>query len=508
MRPPAPLRSALKSSRTRTLPAKPPAQVRLFSRGTTFSPKQATSRTAWIGAGALAGGTLAYSLWDLKHELLPSLTVLHAEEAEKYIDPTTSTPFPRHLTSSGGQKLVLVGTGVRTVSFLSVRVYAVGLYIGEQAMEGVRSGTIKGFEDYRPTKMFPPFPKAVTGEPAPLVGEALVAQVLDTRTDAAVMIIPLRSTSLTHLRDAFGRALVARIKLPHVADKLSPDALESATAALTDLRNLFPNKALPKGSPCTVLLNGSKGALTFTTTEAKDASKVEVLGTINDLTLSRQLFLSYFSDGGVISEELRASVAKGCSTTQPLPLLSKTDVGNDPPRPAITKGISLHHCCLRIVDPEPTLKFYREILGMRLLFSYNAGSFSIYYMYHGEEEGEDDTAKVWEKFPDQKGLIELIHRHGTESDPTFPGYVSGNEDGHRGFAHLGLIVDDVPALVKRVEEAGYKVVKPQGVCTVETIGWPTGTPEPIKAYQQLYHNMAMIQDPNGYWLELVPRVLS
>jgi hypothetical protein len=123
-----------------------------------------------------------------------------------------------------------------------------------------------------------------------------------------------------------------------------------------------------------------------------------------------------------------------------------------------------------------------------------------------------------------------------------------------GFGHLGFVVDDVPALVKRVQEAGalisssqrdtlptpgpgfagYKVVKPQGVCTVETIGWPTGTPEPIKAYQELYHNMAMIQvsvvltwttssstlrlsrnilipclqDPDGYWMELVPKVME
>ena len=34
--------------------------------------------------------------------------------------------------------------------------------------------------------------------------------------------------------------------------------------------------------------------------------------------------------------------------------------------------VQLHHCCLRIKNPEETLKFYREILGMRLLFSYNA----------------------------------------------------------------------------------------------------------------------------------------
>lgn len=41
--------------------------------------------------------------------------------------------------------------------------------------------------------------------------------------------------------------------------------------------------------------------------------------------------------------------------------------------------------------------------------------------------------------------------------------------------------------------AGYKVVKPQGVCTVETIGWPSDTPSPIKAYHELYYNMAMVQ---------------
>lgn len=86
----------------------------------------------------------------------------------------------------------------------------------------------------------------------------------------------------------------------------------------------------------------------------------------------------------------------------------------------------------------------------------------------------------------------MIHRHGTELDPSFS-YCSGNEEPHMGFGHLGFIVRDVPALIARVEKDGHRVVKPQGVCTVETIGWPTGTPEPIKAYRELYANMAMIQ---------------
>jgi len=47
----------------------------------------------------------------------------------------------------------------------------------------------------------------------------------------------------------------------------------------------------------------------------------------------------------------------------------------------------------------------------------------------------------------------VIHRHGTELDPEFS-YCSGNEEPHMGFGHLGFVVDDVPGLVKRVEEAG------------------------------------------------------
>lgn len=45
--------------------------------------------------------------------------------------------------------------------------------------------------------------------------------------------------------------------------------------------------------------------------DPKDHSKVEVLGTLRDPILARQLFLSYLSDTGSISEELRKSVANG-----------------------------------------------------------------------------------------------------------------------------------------------------------------------------------------------------
>lgn len=141
-------------------------------------------------------------------------------------------------------------------------------------------------------------------------------------------------------------------------------------------------------------------------------------------------------------------------------------------------------------DPEPSLKFYREIMGMRKLFSYNAGSFSIYcellcatFCDIGSliclrekicttvtltlrRFGLISTTRkaswsvslgpcslLWACVLKRSLSFAVIHRHGTELDPDFS-YCSGNEEPHMGFGHLGFVVDDVPGLVKRVEEAG------------------------------------------------------
>ncbi|GAA5835244.1 hypothetical protein JCM11251_006657 [Rhodosporidiobolus azoricus] len=176
-------------------------------------------------------------------------------------------------------------------------------------------------------------------------------------------------------------------------------------------------------------------------------------------------------------------------------------MGKDRPRPVETSGIHLHHSCLRIKDPKKSLPFFKEVLGMRTLFTYNAGCFSIFYMFHSEDD--IDAEKVWANFSNQKGLLELIHRHGSE-DESFT-YKSGNELEHAGFGHIGLMVDDVPGLLKRAEEYGCKIIKPQGIASAETVGWPKGTPQPIKPYLELYSTMAVIESPDGYWVELVPR---
>ena len=159
-----------------------------------------------------------------------------------HLDPTTKTPFPTRLTSPDGTPLRLVGTGVRTVSFLAVKVYAVAFYASERELDLARKGQLAGWDAYTPERLIPPFKVSPVDTAAPdrLVGEQLIETLLE-KADVAVVIsaspptprpsvflheltlgpllaVPLRNTSLPHLRDGFSRALVARMKVPRVSD--------------------------------------------------------------------------------------------------------------------------------------------------------------------------------------------------------------------------------------------------------------------------------------------------
>ena len=47
-----------------------------------------------------------------------------------------------------------------------------------------------------------------------------------------------------------------------------------------------------------------------------------------------------------------------------------------------------------------------------------------------------------ELYPRRVPVLELTHNHGTEADAAFR-HATGNEDGRRGFGHLGFLVPDV-----------------------------------------------------------------
>lgn len=152
---------------------------------------------------------------------------------------------------------------------------------------------------------------------------------------------------------------------------------------------------------------------------------------------------------------------------------------------AETKDFIFQQTMFRIKDPKTSLDFYTRVLGMRLLkkLDFPTMKFSLYFM--GFEAAEDIPKDERERTNwcfSRKATLELTHNWGTESDPSFTGYHNGNSD-PRGFGHIGLMVPDVETACQRFEQLGVKFVK--------------------KPSEGKMKNIAFIQDPDGYWIEIL-----
>jgi lactoylglutathione lyase len=103
---------------------------------------------------------------------------------------------------------------------------------------------------------------------------------------------------------------------------------------------------------------------------------------------------------------------------------------------------------IRVKDPEKSLAFYQDVLGMKLVRKVEASvaSFNLYFL--GYKDEKPSTA-------DYEGLLELTWNYGTEKDADFK-YHNGNDE-PQGFGHLCITVDDIQAACARFEEKGVRV---------------------------------------------------
>lgn len=106
---------------------------------------------------------------------------------------------------------------------------------------------------------------------------------------------------------------------------------------------------------------------------------------------------------------------------------------------------------IRVKDSEASLKFYQEIMGMKLMRTSenkNAG-FTLFFLGYGPDAPEA-TANGVNPVAGREGLLELTWNHGTENDKDFK-YHDGNAQ-PQGFGHICLAVDDLDAACARWEE--------------------------------------------------------
>lgn len=175
-----------------------------------------------------------------------------------------------------------------------------------------------------------------------------------------------------------------------------------------------------------------------------------------------------------------------------------------------TDGYRLNHFMLRIRDPQRTLHFYIDLMGMRTIFTMNAGPFTMYYLGYPPTPSDRADLSAWasrvanvRELTQTIGLLEFYHTHGTEKDEEFR-VSSGNSPPNLGFGHLGFTVPDVPAAVERLRREGVHVLKDLGNSSRESVPLSTweehrgfGTGDVHPKFKDIYDQIACVADPVG-----------
>jgi len=120
------------------------------------------------------------------------------------------------------------------------------------------------------------------------------------------------------------------------------------------------------------------------------------------------------------------------------------------------------HTMIRVNDLDESIRFYCDLLGMRLLRKkeYPSGRFTLAFVGYGDESAN--------------AVVELTYNWDTHQ------YDVGN-----GFGHIAVGVEDIYTTCEALRGKGGKIVREPGPMK-------HGTTE-----------IAFVEDPNGYKIELI-----
>lgn len=123
------------------------------------------------------------------------------------------------------------------------------------------------------------------------------------------------------------------------------------------------------------------------------------------------------------------------------------------------------HTCYRILDPEKSIDFYTNKMGLKLVGEMHFDTATNYFL----------AAEVDASEP----MLELTHNHDQ----------SERYDMGDGYSHVAFTVDDIEGTVSKLEEQGVEVALAPKTMTVEGHDY----------------RIAFVVDPDGYRIELLER---
>ena len=240
------------------------------------------------------------------------------EEVELMPTGTSGVPhFPKTIfvPSPDGQKeeYQLLGLGIRTVSFLNIQVYVVGLYVQKDSLAALQADLVKHVN--------PLASALIPGEK-----ESLRAGLLDAEKSYEIWdtmlkkkggelktvwrIVPVRNTDFQHLRDGWVRGITAKTQAASLRQKKEFDD-ESFALAMREFKALFGGKGrAPKGSVVLLKRDGD-GKLNVLFQEKDGQREVIDFGVIGDERIARLIWLGYLAGKNVSSEGARKGIVDG-----------------------------------------------------------------------------------------------------------------------------------------------------------------------------------------------------
>ena len=140
-------------------------------------------------------------------------------------------------------------------------------------------------------------------------------------------------------------------------------------------------------------------------------------------------------------------------------------LSKQPSKNSLTNKMRLLHTMFRVNDLSLSIKFYTEVLSMKLLrkTDYSEGEFSLAFLGYGDEANTT--------------VLELTYNWTTSE------YERGN-----AFGHIAIAVRDIYEFSDYLRNLGIEVIRPPG---------------PMKADGS--EIIAFIKDPDGYQIELIER---
>lgn len=143
----------------------------------------------------------------------------------------------------------------------------------------------------------------------------------------------------------------------------------------------------------------------------------------------------------------------------------------------------MNHTMIRVKDPQKSIKFYTDVLGMELLHTSENkdAEFNLYFLGYAATSQSEKSPNGTNPRASREGILELTWNYGTEKEEGQI-YHNGNDE-PQGFGHTAITVDNLDAACKRFEDLNVNWKKRLTDGRMKTV--------------------AFLLDPDNYWVEVV-----